>query len=75
MLIQLTLFGNQREDDQALRLIYVSHNFDNIAKCILVVDDEYGLTDTIFFITIENACSSTKFMEILTPALSSDVGS
>ena len=57
-----------------LRLIDVSHNHENIAERVLTCIDEYGLTDKVFSITLDNASANTKAMEILAPALSGYVG-
>ena len=57
-----------------LRLIDVSHNHENIAECVLTCIDEYGLTDKVFSITLDNISANTKSMEILSPALSGYVG-
>jgi hypothetical protein len=56
-------------------LIYVSHNADNIAERIECVVAEYGLTDKIFVITLDNASANTKAMENLTPLICGYVGS
>jgi hypothetical protein len=56
-------------------LIDVSHNVDNIAGCIESVVAEYGLTDKIFVVTLDNASTNTKAIENLTPLLCGYVGS
>jgi hypothetical protein len=38
-----------------LRLIDVKHSGNNIEKRVTMVADEYGLTDKIFNITLDNA--------------------
>lgn len=49
------------------KLINVSHNAENIAESIIKVVEDFGLTDKIFSITLDNAAANTKAMEILTP--------
>jgi hypothetical protein len=58
-----------------VRLIDVSHNADTIAECIESVVAEYGLTDKIFAVTLDNASANTKAIENLTPLISGYVGS
>ena len=43
-----------------LRLIDVSHNHENIAERVLTCIDEYGLTDKVFSITLDNASANTN---------------
>jgi hypothetical protein len=56
-------------------LIDVSHNADNIAKCIESVVAEYGLTNKIFVVTLDNASANTKAIDNLTPLICGYVGS
>jgi hypothetical protein len=58
-----------------MRLIDVSHNADNIAERIESVVAEYGLTDKIFAVTLDNASANTKAIENLTPLICGYVGS
>jgi len=48
-------------------LIDVSHNGVNIANAILKVVTEFGLTDKIFAVTLDNASSNTTAMNTLIP--------
>lgn len=50
-------------------LIDVSHNGDNIANAILKVVTEFGLTDKIFAVTLDNASANTSAMNNLIPIL------
>jgi hypothetical protein len=54
----------------ALRLIDVSHSGANIAERVSMVVDEYGISDKIFAVTLDNASSNSTAMDILTPAFS-----
>jgi hypothetical protein len=58
-----------------MHLIDVSHNADNIAERIESVVAEYGLTDKIFAVTLDNASANTKVIENLTPLICGYVGS
>ncbi|CAO2199873.1 unnamed protein product [Urochloa humidicola] len=58
-----------------MRLIDVSHNSDNIAERVSNVVAEYGLTDKIFSVTLDNASANTKAIEKLSPLLSGYIGS
>jgi hypothetical protein len=53
----------------------VSHNVDNIVECIEYVVVEYGLTDKICVVTLDNVSANTKAIENLTPLISGYVGS
>ena len=53
-----------------LKLIDVAHTGDNIANCIIKVVEDFGLTDKIFSITLDNAASYSRAMDILTLVLS-----
>ncbi|GJN31501.1 hypothetical protein PR202_gb19909 [Eleusine coracana subsp. coracana] len=59
----------------AMRLIDVSHSGVNIAERIESVISEYGLTDKVFAITLDNASANGNAMSILTPKLNGYVGS
>ena len=58
-----------------MRLIDCSHNAENIAERVAFVASDYGISDKIFSVTLDNASSNTKAMEKLTPLLSGYVGS
>ena len=58
-----------------LRLIDVSHNAENIAERITSVIADYGLTDKIFAVTLDNAAGNTRAINQLNPVLSGYVGS
>ena len=58
-----------------LRLIDVSHNAENIAERITSVIANYGLTDKIFVVTLDNAAANTRAINQLNPVLSGYVGS
>jgi hypothetical protein len=51
----------------ALRLIEVSHSGVNIVERIVIVVEECGLVNKIFFVTLDNASSNTSAMNTLTP--------
>ena len=57
-----------------LRLIEVKHTGENIAERIAAVVDEFGLTDKVFSITLDNASSNFKAMNELTPLFASYLG-
>ncbi|BAF06121.1 Os01g0741800 [Oryza sativa Japonica Group] len=57
-----------------LVLIDVSHTAENISEHILSVVQEYGLTDKIFSVTLDNAAANTKAMDHLKHAISGYVG-
>jgi hypothetical protein len=48
-------------------LIDVAHTGENIAEAICKVVDQFGLTEKIFAVTLDNASSNTNAMQILTP--------
>jgi hypothetical protein len=48
----------------ALRLIEVSHSGVNIVERIVIVVEEYGLVNKIFFVTLDNASSNTSAMTL-----------
>ncbi|WVZ83805.1 LOW QUALITY PROTEIN: hypothetical protein U9M48_030905 [Paspalum notatum var. saurae] len=58
----------------AMRLIDCSHSGSNIAERISTVLGEYGLTDKVFSITLDNASSNSTAMDTLKPLLSGYVG-
>jgi hypothetical protein len=51
-------------------LIDVSHTGKNIAEKIITVVENFGLTNKIFAITLDNAASNTTAMSYLSPTLS-----
>jgi len=57
-----------------LRLIDVSHNGDNIAERVHVVLEEYGLTEKVISVTLDNTSANASAMTILTPKISSYMG-
>ena len=57
-----------------LRLIDVSHSGENIAEHVLAVLDEFGLTEKVVYVTLDNASANTSAMNILSPQISSYVG-
>ena len=48
-----------------LKLIDVVHTGENIVNCITKVVEDFGLTDKIFLITLDNAASNSRVMDIL----------
>ena len=52
------------------KLIDVAHTAENIANSICKVVEDFGLTDKIFTITLDNASANTSAMNILTPIFS-----
>ena len=57
-----------------MRLIDVSHNGDNIAEHVHAVLEEYGLTEEVISVTLDNASANTSAMTILTPKISGYIG-
>jgi hypothetical protein len=57
-----------------LRLIDVKHSRNNIAERVNMVADEYGLSDKIFAITLDNASSNQTAMHYLKPLFSGYLG-
>jgi hypothetical protein len=57
-----------------LRLIAREHSGSNIVECVNMVVDEYGLTDKIFAITLDNASSNRIVMSFLKPLVSGYLG-
>jgi len=55
-------------------LIEVKPTGENIAERIACVIEEYGLIDKVFSITLDNASSNAKTMNILTPMFASYLG-
>jgi hypothetical protein len=56
------------------RLIESAHTGENIADHIFVVIDDFGCTNKVISITLDNASSNSKAMEKLRPLLSGYVG-
>jgi hypothetical protein len=56
-------------------LIDVSYNDDNIAERIESFVAEFGLTDKIYVVTLDNVAAHTKAIENLTPLIFAYVGS
>jgi len=50
-----------------MRLIDVSHNGNNIAEHVLAVLEEFGLTEKVVSVTLDNASANTSAMNILSP--------
>lgn len=48
-------------------LIDVAHTGENIAQAIVKVVDQFGLSEKIFAVTLDNASSNSSAMNILTP--------
>ena len=57
-----------------LRLIDVSHNGQNIADRIASVLEDYGLSEKVFAVTLDNASSNVSAMRRLRPVLSKYLG-
>jgi hypothetical protein len=57
-----------------LRPIEVAHTGYNIAKRVQMVTDDYGITDKIFAIVLDNASSNKIAMGVLKPLLSGYIG-
>ena len=63
-----------------LVLIDVSHNGQNIADCVVFVFTDYGLTknygltENVFAVTLDNASSNVSVMRKLRPMLSKYLG-
>jgi hypothetical protein len=57
-----------------LRPIESAHTSDNITDHIFVVIDDFGCTNKVISITLDNASSNSKAMEKLRPLLSGYVG-
>jgi hypothetical protein len=58
-----------------LRLIDVSYNAENIAERITSVLADYGLTDKVFSVILDNAAANTRAIGQLNPILFGYVGS
>ena len=52
-----------------LRLIDVSHSGENIAERVHSVIQDFGLTNKMFSITLDNASANASAMEALTPLI------
>ena len=57
-----------------MRLIDVSHNGENIVERVLAVLEEFGLTEKVVSVTLDNASANTTAMSILSPKISGYVG-
>jgi len=57
-----------------MRLIDVSHNGDNIAEHVHAMLEEYGLTEKVISVILDNASANTSAMTILTPKISGYIG-
>jgi hypothetical protein len=57
-----------------LVLIDVSHNGQNIANRVVYVLADYGLTEKVFAVTLDNASSNVSAMRRLRPVLSKYLG-
>ena len=57
-----------------LVLIDVSHNGQNIADRVVSVLTDYGLTEKVFAVTLDNASSNVSAMRKLRPVLSKYLG-
>jgi hypothetical protein len=58
----------------SLVLIDVSHNGQNIVDRVAGVLADYGLTNKVFAITLDNASSNVSAMRLLRPILSPNLG-
>ena len=56
------------------KLIEVSHNGINIAKCIAGVLQDFGLLNKVFSISLDNAYANTTVVLTLTPMLDGYLG-
>jgi hypothetical protein len=61
-------------EEIGLRLIDEAHIGRNIAEHVAIVVDEYGLTNKIFAITLDNASSNINAISFLKPLFSSYLG-
>jgi hypothetical protein len=57
-----------------LRPIEVAHTCYNIAERVELVANDYGITDKIFAIVLDNASSNKTAMEVLKPVFSGYIG-
>jgi hypothetical protein len=57
------------------RLIKASHTGENIADKIACVVEEFGLTNKVFAVTLDNASANSKAFDILQPVLFGYMGS
>jgi hypothetical protein len=57
-----------------LGMIDVSHSGENIAERVLAVLSDYGLTEKVFAVTLDNASSNGSAMRLLRPLLSRYLG-
>ena len=66
--------GQLEKQILGLRLIDVSQSGENIAERVLAVLDEFGLTEKVVSVTLDNASANTTAINILSPKISSYVG-
>lgn len=73
----LSVVAHYVNDDRVTekRIICFKLIADNIADCIIRVVEDFGLTNKIFSITLDNAVANSKVMDILTPVFSTYVDS
>jgi len=57
-----------------LRLIDVSYSGENIAERVLAVLDEFGLTEKVVYVFLDNASANTSSINILSPKIYGYVG-
>ena len=57
-----------------LRLIDVSHNADNIAERVKSVLAEYGILNSVFSVTLDNASANKNAIDKLKPILKEYLG-
>jgi hypothetical protein len=57
-----------------LRPIEVVHTGYNIAEHVKLVANDYGITDKIFAIVLDNASSNKTAMDVIKPVFSSYIG-
>ena len=57
-----------------LRLIDVSHSGENIVERVLAVLDDFGLTEKVVSVTLDNASANTSAINILSPKIYGYVG-
>jgi hypothetical protein len=57
-----------------LKPIEVAHTGTNIVERVAMVAEDYGITDKIFSIVVDNASSNKTAMDMLKPVFSSYIG-
>jgi predicted nucleic acid-binding Zn-ribbon protein len=57
-----------------MRLIDESHSGSNIADRVVAVLEDFGLTDKVFSVTLDNASSNSSAMAFLSPQISGYMG-